>query len=306
MDISTSLATDILLKMKEIINQDLNYININGVIIASTDPKRVGDFHEASLLCIKKAKEVIIENDEQYVGSRKGINMPIYFDDNIIGVIGITGEKSEVEKYGEIIRMMTGILIKEAWIKDQDIRKKEIIKAFIERIILDYEHDIYPMKNFIFPYTAIVGTVNKNNFLFLDDKITDTLRDFFAYDKRHFFTISRNEIIILYHFYKDEDIVSSIKKLQSLILKKFNLLIKFGIGNKAINPQELKTSYINAKEILKTSSIFSNKKSIFDYDMMDLELLFMNLNKNAIEKFKNKILENISDKDFRKYLRQRF
>ena len=150
MDISTSLATDILLKMKEIINQDLNYININGVIIASTDPKRVGDFHEASLLCIKKAKEVIIENDEQYVGSRKGINMPIYFDDNIIGVIGITGEKSEVEKYGEIIRMMTGILIKEAWIKDQDIRKKEIIKAFIERIILDYEHDIYPMKNFIF------------------------------------------------------------------------------------------------------------------------------------------------------------
>ena len=301
MDISTSLAADILLKMKEIINQDLNYININGVIIASTDPKRVGDFHEASLLCIKKAKEVIIENDEQYVGSRKGINMPIYFDDNIIGVIGITGEKSEVEKYGEIIRMMTGILIKEAWIKDQNIRKKEIIKAFIERIILDYDHDIYPMKNFIFPYTAIVGTVDKDSFLFLDDKITDTLRDFFVYDKRHFFTISRNEIIILYHFYKDEDIVSSIEKLQSLILKKFNILIKFGIGSKAINSQELKISYTNAKEILKTSSIFSSKKSIFDYNMMDLELLFMNLNKNAIEKFNNKILENISEKDFEEF-----
>ncbi|EGQ74776.1 hypothetical protein HMPREF9094_2693, partial [Fusobacterium animalis ATCC 51191] len=90
--------------------------------------------------------------------------------------------------------MMTGILIKEAWIKDQDVRKREIIKAFIERIILEYDHDVYPMNNFIFPYVVIVGTVDKNNFLFLDDKITNTLRDYFAYDKRIFYTISRNEI----------------------------------------------------------------------------------------------------------------
>ena len=301
MDISTKLATDILVKMKEIINQDLNYINTNGIIIASTNPDRIGNFHEASLLCVKKEKEVIIENDEQYIGSKKGINMPIYFDDSIIGVIGITGEKDEVEKYGEIIRMMTSILIKEAWIKDQDVRKREIIKAFIERIILEYDHDIYPMNNFTFPYIVIVGTVDKSNFLFLDDKITNTLRDYFAYDKRIFYTISRNEIIILYHYYKGEDIFSSIENLQSLILKKFNLLIKFGIGSDSINYQELKSSYKNAKEILKISTIFSTKKSVFDYNKMDLELLFLNLKKNAIENFKNKILENISEKDFEEF-----
>lgn len=301
MDISTNLANNILSKMKEIINQDLNYINTKGIIIASTNPDRIGNFHEASLVCIRKGTQVIIENDEQFIGAKKGINMPIYFDNNIIGVIGITGDKNEVEKYGEIIRMMTSILIKEAWLKDQDIRKKEITKAFIERIILEYDHDIYPMTNFSFPYTCIVGVVDKNNFIFLDDKISNALRDYFAYDNHHFFTISRNEIIILYHYYKDENLLLSIENLQKFILKKFNVLIKFGIGSNSKDYEELKISYKNAKEILKISTVFSSKKSIFNYNEMDLELLFVNLKKNAIENFKNKILKSISSKDFEEF-----
>lgn len=56
MNISQNLATDILYHMKDIINQDLNYINVDGIIIASTDPKRVGTFHAASLECVKKEK----------------------------------------------------------------------------------------------------------------------------------------------------------------------------------------------------------------------------------------------------------
>ena len=74
MNISQNLATNILYHMKDIINQDLNYIDINGTIIASTDPKRVGTFHAASLECVKKGKYVIIENDIQYEGSRKGLS----------------------------------------------------------------------------------------------------------------------------------------------------------------------------------------------------------------------------------------
>ena len=176
MNISQNLATNILYHMKDIINQDLNYINVDGIIIASTDPKRVGTFHAASLECVKKRKNIIIENDSQYEGSRNGINMPIYFDDSIIGVIGITGNKNEVEKFGEIIKLMTEVLVKEAWIKDQDIRKKEIIKAFIERVILEYEHDLFPMADFSFPYVVIVGKYDINDFFFTDDDIYNILK----------------------------------------------------------------------------------------------------------------------------------
>ena len=301
MNISQNLATNILYRMKDIINQDLNYIDVDGTIIASTDPKRVGTFHAASLECVKKGKYVIIENDIQYEGSRKGINMPIYFDDSIIGVIGITGNKDEVEKFGEIIRLMTEILIKEAWIKDQDIRKKEIIKAFIERVILEYEHDLFPMSDFSFPYVVIVGKYNINDIFLIDDSIYNILKDHFSYNKHHFFTVSRNEIIILYNYYKNEKISSSIELLKKDIFEKTKLNFKFGIGTNASDYNDLKLSYKNAKEILKISDVFSSSKSVFEYEKMDLELLFMNLKKSNIETFKKKCLKNFSLKEIKEF-----
>ena len=287
--------------MKDIINQDLNYINVDGIIIASTDPKRVGTFHAASLECVKKRKNIIIENDSQYEGSRNGINMPIYFDDSIIGVIGITGNKNEVEKFGEIIKLMTEVLIKEAWIKDQDIRKKEIIKAFIERVTLEYEHDLFPMADFSFPYVVIVGKYDINDVFLTDDDIYNILKDHFSDNKHHFFTISRNEIIILYNYYKNEKISSSIELLKNDILKKTKLNFKFGIGTNSSDYKDLKLSYRNAKEILKISDVFSTSESVFEYEKMDLELLFMNLKNSNIETFKKKCLKNFSLKEIKEF-----
>ncbi len=297
MNISQNLATNILYQMKEIINQDLNYINIDGIIIASTDPERVGTFHAASLECIKREKYIIIENDQQYEGSKKGINMPIYFDDSIIGVIGITGEKEEVGKFGEIIRLMTGILIKEAWIKDQDIRKREIIKAFIERVILEYEHDFFPMSDFLFPYVVIVGKFDRNNIFLIEDNIYNTLKTHLYHNKHHFFTVSRNEIIILYNYYKNENIREVISSLKEELLEKTKLNFKFGVGTAALEYEDLKISYKKAKEILKFSDTFSISESIFEYDKIDLELLFMNLGKFQTETFKEKVLKNFSKKE---------
>ena len=301
MNISQNLATNILYHMKDIINQDLNYINVDGIIIASTDPKRVGTFHAASLECVKKRKNIIIENDSQYEGSRNGINMPIYFDDSIIGVIGITRNKNEVEKFGEIIKLMTEVLVKEAWIKDQDIRKKEIIKAFIERVTLEYEHDLFPMADFSFPYVVIVGKYDINEVFLTDDDIYNILKDHFSDNKHHFFTISRNEIIILYNYYKNEKISSSIELLKKNILQKTKLNFKFGIGTNSSDYKDLKLSYRNAKEILKISDVFSPSESVFEYEKMDLELLFMNLKNSNIETFKKKCLKNFSLKEIKEF-----
>ena len=42
MEIAAELAQRIVVSMKEIIHQELNFINIDGVIIASTDDDRIG------------------------------------------------------------------------------------------------------------------------------------------------------------------------------------------------------------------------------------------------------------------------
>ena len=262
MNISVSLATNILNKMKEIIHQDLNYIDKSGIIIASTAPDRTGTFHAAGLKCIKEKTPIIINSDDEFHGSRKGINMPIYFNDTIVGAIGISGDKNEVEKYGEIIKMMTEILIKEAWIKDSDIRTKEINRTFIERIVLGYDYDFFPTTDFTFPYAVVVGKLNKNNSFLVNDKIYDILKNSLSHNKNNIYTISRNEIIILYHFYKDENISKTIFQLQEKLLEKTKLDFRFGIGTKAFEYSSLKESYKAAKEILNFMIKFSIKKSV--------------------------------------------
>lgn len=41
------------------------------------------------------------------------MNLPLLFHDEVIGVIGITGEPENISRYGEILRKMTELLIHE-------------------------------------------------------------------------------------------------------------------------------------------------------------------------------------------------
>ena len=54
MKVPESLARDIVGRMKEIIKQDINYIDKNGIIIASTNEKRIGTFHDGGKRVVSK------------------------------------------------------------------------------------------------------------------------------------------------------------------------------------------------------------------------------------------------------------
>ncbi|NMB07635.1 MAG: hypothetical protein GX981_04545, partial [Tissierellia bacterium] len=141
MNVSNHLAQNIVEDMKEIINQDINYFNSDGVIIASTDKTRIGSFHAGARRVLDLKQDLIIRFDEQYKGARKGINLPVYFENEIVGVIGITGEKQEVEKYGKIIQRMTEILIREGYIQEQKKMERESRRQFIEELLFRYHSD---------------------------------------------------------------------------------------------------------------------------------------------------------------------
>ncbi|NLY08928.1 MAG: hypothetical protein GXZ11_03385, partial [Tissierellia bacterium] len=55
------MASQIVNNIKGIINQDLNFMDRRGVIIASTDPNRVNTFHEAAKACVDRKKIIVIE-----------------------------------------------------------------------------------------------------------------------------------------------------------------------------------------------------------------------------------------------------
>ena len=135
MEIAAELAQRIVISMKEIINQELNFINIDGNHLASTDESRIGEHHAGAKRVIETKTDLIVKDDTHFEGTKRGINIPIFSDQHLLGVIGITGNKDEVEKYGKIIKTMTEILVKEAWLKDVSFKKRDNYRMLIEELL---------------------------------------------------------------------------------------------------------------------------------------------------------------------------
>ena len=127
--------------MKKIINNDVNFFDIRGITIASTDRNRIGTFNEGAKKAIQFNNDLIVDYDGQYEGARRGINLPVHFDNQVVGAIGITGGKEKIEKYGEIIQRMTEILVKEAYIQEQELLNRESKKQFTEELIFGTDKD---------------------------------------------------------------------------------------------------------------------------------------------------------------------
>lgn len=133
MFISKSNAKQIVDEMSSIIHRQINMMDENGIIIASTDEKRENQFHECARTIISQnLDEMLIEHDNEYEGTKEGINLPILLNGNIEGVIGITGKCAEVAKYGQIIKKMTEILLLDAYNKDQELTNEKMKAEFIK------------------------------------------------------------------------------------------------------------------------------------------------------------------------------
>lgn len=115
MNLDPQIAETIVTNLKDVINHEINLFDTTGTIIASTDRTRIGTSHDGARLAIKTKKTISIDRENEYRGARHGINVPVMFNDQVVAVIGITGERSEVEPFGNVIKKMTEILIRENW-----------------------------------------------------------------------------------------------------------------------------------------------------------------------------------------------
>ncbi|KAB7787023.1 CdaR family transcriptional regulator [Bifidobacterium cebidarum] len=113
MDIDPRIASTIVENIKGALNHDINFFDTSGHIIASTDPARVDTDHEAARLAARTGQSVAVDAEHPFAGARDGINVPVMQGDAVIAVIGITGERAEVEPFGNVIKKMTEILVRE-------------------------------------------------------------------------------------------------------------------------------------------------------------------------------------------------
>ena len=85
----------------------INLMDTKGIIVASSDPARVGSFHQGAMEAVRTGKMVNITKEQvpDYSGAREGCNMPLRVNGAIIGVVGIRGDPPEIQALAHLLEV---------------------------------------------------------------------------------------------------------------------------------------------------------------------------------------------------------
>lgn len=144
MVISDRIIHQIVVQISGLIKQNIIFIGPDGIIRDSTDASRIGTVHGGALKIIREGlTDLIIESSDEYEGAVNGINLPIVFMDEIVGIIGITGSSSVVASYGQIVKRMTEIMLQESFLREQET----IVQKSHDRFLDEWVFDSFDLKD---------------------------------------------------------------------------------------------------------------------------------------------------------------
>lgn len=111
MKLSQTIAQQIVREMMNVISYNINVMDANGVILGSGDLQRIGTVHKGAQKAI--ATSSIYEVYEDGEGMKPGVNEPIVINNEIIGVVGITGHPDEVRPFSRLLKVAVVLLIEQ-------------------------------------------------------------------------------------------------------------------------------------------------------------------------------------------------
>jgi len=137
--LDASTAAAFLARLGEHIEYNINIIDREGVIIASRDPSRVGDFHDAARQLVSSGASIerVEPGSGLPSGVRPGVNLPIVYKAETIGVVGITGDPDAVTALAYAVKTSLESMIElETW-KDKALRRQDRKNLLANLILYD-------------------------------------------------------------------------------------------------------------------------------------------------------------------------
>lgn len=306
MDLDPKIAQSIVASLKDVINHEINLFDTTGCVIASTDESRIGTRHEAARLAASVQKIIPVDNSEQFKGARHGINVPVLFNGAVAAVVGITGNRRDVESFGTIIGKMTEILIREN--HDQVVRfdKLERYTNLMNLLVLkrhdhglvDYLASVLGI-DFTILRRSLVGTRADNGALDKSHDVYPILYAHFAQEPLSFFSVSENELRIFTE--KSGDRLSIfVRGIQKDLEKRLGTTVCFGIGDEARGENEYWRSYDHARRALDWT-IFTHEGSVRHFQSLDAGIIFTAIPDDESRNLVQHVFGDLPDEDIDGY-----
>lgn len=307
MNISRKNAAIILNEMSSIIGHAMNIMDCNGIILASTDPIRVGTFHEGAAAIVENSlEELTIQDFYQYTGAREGINLPLLVNGEIVGVVGITGKLEEVGLYGRIIKRMTEILLTDSYLNDKKKREHALRERYIEEWVYDrnaYNSPAFVARgaqlgiNILLPRTMVIAS------FMADDRVEALLQSeqgsygfeqftvhLLAENRENVFVKIGSRYILMFHGKSRIQLEALIDKLRQESSSTLSICLAVGCDSVAFHNGNLHGAFACAQKALQ-ASMRSGGDPRF-YEDVTLELLLNEISPKVQAEFIAKVFRS--------------
>ncbi len=285
--------------LKEVIKHDINFVDRQGIMIASTNSNRIGIKHAAALNCIKVLDKVIIKKDDENDIYREGINSPIIINGYVVGAISINGLVEEVSQYIDIVTKMTQIYINGLTYEKQKSESLIKDKHLIESVM--FNQDMFNTKielellNVKVEEGCCVAIIEVKDTLLDVQKLYSTLIT--MQELKLISTVVGKRIVCICQGNDKNDLNAMFKSIAKKVNDLYNTLIQCSIGNVVHSEIKLHESYKNAR--LTHNSIDYNDNLIVFYEDIRFEVIISSLDadvkNNILDKTINKIEESKRD-----------
>lgn len=297
-DISRDTALNIVETVKELCGYDINFIDTDGYIFASTNSSRIGNFHEIGKKVAETGKSIEVTESDTYWGTHAGVNEPFFYEGQVTAVIGITGNPEEVRKYTQLAARITQLILRERELTSRSVGPRTatnyIIRSLVngEPLNMDYFTDfcagngLNTKKNY---RTLVVRTrsrYNAANLTFIENDVYDALE---KVPKAIYRFQYPNEYVMIFESSGTKRVIEIMQQL----LSSYSDILRIGIGSDETIFNQNK-SYEAARLSIRSSR---NREKVALYDDFDLEILVGSISENASARFLQKVTNGLSDEE---------
>ncbi|MDF2570990.1 MAG: transcriptional regulator, CdaR [Sporomusa sp.] len=296
MIITEELAQHIVDHIMPLVPHNINIMDSAGLIIGSGHKNRLNTYHQGAMDVIRSGEvvEIFAEDIDRFPGALPGLNWPIVLGNQVVGVVGVSGNPELVRNTAKLVKMVTELILERESLVEGFRASLQLREQYMQLVLADHyqEHagqiaKLAKMLRFnqslprlvaVVPMAAIledaltqyracdlVTTRTREN-------LTQLLEFSSLIDDNDLFVLAEDELIIIKYF-PTGTLPTEFCQWGSAIIKLLDCEQRFtglslGIGSHTSSPTGLRESYKEAVFAQQRIKPGSSAASIYEFDLL--------------------------------------